>query len=585
MHIKSKIIFVILLTAFLPVKSQAQSGKSEAIAYFERDVKPILRKRCATCHNAERPRGELDLTSYSGIVAGGVIGKVAVAGKPEESPVYTFPAHLEEPNMPPNAPQIPQRELDVLRRWIEGGLLESAGDSASAASEAAPGATAESLVTPVVPARPSAISALAVSPVSQIAAVSGDRQIIVLDVSARIILGALRFPEGDVFALRFSKDGQTLLAGGGIGAESGKVVLFDTKTWARASTVGDEMDAVLSADLSSDRALVVLGGPSRIVKVVANPKGQIVHTFRKPTDWVTATSFSPDGLLIAAGDRFGGLFLWETHSGKEFLKLKGHPKAVSAIAWNDAGKKLVTGSEDGGIQVVDLNSGRVTDRWEAHPGGVLWVEAHPSGRLASSGRDGQIEIWEPDGKLAGNLGPASDQITRFGWTADGGSLVSGDLSGEVRIWNLANSSSVIVPMPMGKKPVAVALVAPVLPPAQDVVRKPVENISKVKQPGGLALPGNDLEAILASAREAAASSERTVAALAKLARSRPARSALPSAPTALESAKAALVALQAAVAADPGNSSLKRALLETERAVKSLEQSASRLNAGSGSTK
>ena len=55
---------------------------------------------------------------------------MAVAGKPEDSPIYTLPAHLEDPKMPPNAPKIPQREIDVLRRWVEGGLIERAGDSA-----------------------------------------------------------------------------------------------------------------------------------------------------------------------------------------------------------------------------------------------------------------------------------------------------------------------------------------------------------------------------------------------------------------------------------------------------------------------
>ena len=44
---------------------------------------------------------------------------------------------------------------------------------------------------------------------------------LVFDLAAHKLLGALPFPEGDLFCLRFSKDGQTLLAAGGGGAESG----------------------------------------------------------------------------------------------------------------------------------------------------------------------------------------------------------------------------------------------------------------------------------------------------------------------------------------------------------------------------
>ena len=78
---------------------------------------------------------------------------------------------------------------------------------------------------------------------------------------------------------------------------------------------------------------MVLGGPGRVVKVLASPRGDVLHTFRKPTDWVTAASISPDGLLVAAGDRFGGLFVWEVRTGREFLSLRGHAKAVTAIGW------------------------------------------------------------------------------------------------------------------------------------------------------------------------------------------------------------------------------------------------------------
>ena len=49
-------------------------------------------------------------------MAGGVSGKAAVAGKPDDSPLYTLAAHLDDPKMPPNKPKIPQRELDTIRK-------------------------------------------------------------------------------------------------------------------------------------------------------------------------------------------------------------------------------------------------------------------------------------------------------------------------------------------------------------------------------------------------------------------------------------------------------------------------------------
>jgi WD40 repeat protein len=399
------------------------------------------------------------------------------------------------------------------------------------------------------------------------------------DRASQKLLGALPFPEGDVFVLKFSPDGRMLLAAGGVGAESGKAVVFDTKTWARSSTLGDELDAVLAADLSADAARVVVGGPNRVVKVLANPGGKVLHTFRKPTDWVTSAAFSPDGLLVAAGDRFGGLFLWETRTGQEFLALRGHAKAVNAIAWNASADTLITAGEDGAIQVWDLHTGKVSSRWDAHAGGVLAVDVHRSGRVASAGRDRRIKVWEPNGQAVADLGPTSDQATRLSWTADARTLVSGDWSGEVRLWTLSDSSSTRLPMPVAARPARLALVAPVLTPARPYTPKtgaptPASSLAdRTEAP-------DSLESALASAREAAASAERTVASLSRLVQSR-ARSSAKSATTetedALSAANAALTSLRTALASDPGNTALTRAIEETGRAVRLLEQKRDRI--------
>src|SRR5579872_5308732 len=85
-------------------------------------VLPVFRKRCVVCHDRDRQKGDLDLSSVEGIKSGGATGAAVLSGNPDESPIYTLTAHLDAPKMPPNNPKIPQREIDLIRRWIEGGL-------------------------------------------------------------------------------------------------------------------------------------------------------------------------------------------------------------------------------------------------------------------------------------------------------------------------------------------------------------------------------------------------------------------------------------------------------------------------------
>ena len=37
--------------------------------------------------------------------------------------------HKEEPKMPPNAAKIPDAEIELIRKWIEGGALETSGST------------------------------------------------------------------------------------------------------------------------------------------------------------------------------------------------------------------------------------------------------------------------------------------------------------------------------------------------------------------------------------------------------------------------------------------------------------------------
>jgi WD40 repeat protein len=524
----------------LYAQTDAKKNALAEVVTFEKHVMPILRQHCLKCHNAEETRGDLDLSSLANILLGSSSGKVVQSGKPDESPLYLLAAHLDSPKMPPNKPKISERELELIRKWIAGGLVEkSASTSVVAKSE-----NGLAAIQPLT--RPSAITAIAISPTQPLAALPGQKQILIYDLLAEKLLGGIPFPEGEVHCLKFSRDGQILLAGGGIGGQSGKVVGFQVKSWNRSFTVGDETDAVLACDLSPDQTRVVLGGPTRAVKVYNVADGKLLHSFRKPTDWVTAVGFSPDGLLVSAGDRFGSFFLWETDSGKEYAILRGHTKGITGLSWQADGNAVLTSSEDGTVRL--WNPHQVTEEkyWNAHPKGVLDIQFHSSGKIATAGRDGFLRIWDRSGKRLTELGPTVDQALRIAFAPTASAVMSGDWSGEIKLWNLQGGQAKVILRPLKPKSV-VSEVSPPKPPDL-IVSVPSQQPAK-QTTDIVTVPKN-----VSASEVALQKSKRDVI---------------------KKSMEAALAQLRLALVLDPDNAAISRAVNEAEAAIRSLSSEVS----------
>ncbi len=427
---------------------QSQStGESETVVGYDQ-VREVIRKRCSTCHNPDEMRGDLDLSSLTALRAGATSGPVAVAGKPNQSMLYKLAAHLDDPVMPPNSPEIPGRELDLIRRWIEGGLAEKSGTRsdvpddapsevaiASSDSEVMPTSShASGLVAARAMLHSTAIAALDAHPKQNIVAVSGNQQAVLLDVATGKWLGAFDFPEGEVTALRFSRDGRLLVVAGGVAGLSGRVVAFDVATGKRVFQLADENDTILSVDLSADGSMLALGGPAKVVRIFNVASGEVLHTLRKHTDWVLTVRFSPDGLLLASGDRFGGLFVWEPQRGTEFHTLRGHIGAINAVVWDQTGETLVSGGEDGRIRTWNMHHGELTSQWSAGVGAILSLDSNGT-QVVCGGRSNNTLVWNsPEQKLGKHLG--SDQVERVAIAADGQSLVSADATGNIRLLDL-----------------------------------------------------------------------------------------------------------------------------------------------------
>ncbi len=432
---------------------------SAAKVTFDDNVLPILRDKCIGCHNPDKKRGGVVLNNYTKVMEGGSSGALVKPGDPDNSALFQAMAHLREPYMPPSSPMIPAESVAMVRQWILDGALENSGSKAVATGpkidvglpgvvrgkpDGPPPMPQKALgLDPVVrTARPNAVTALACSPWAPLAAVGGEKQVLLYNTDTLELIGVLPFPEGEAHVLKFSRNGGLLLAGGGHAGKSGKVVLWSVRTGERVIEVGDETDAVLAADISPDQTQVALGGPSKVVRIYSTKDGKLLHEIRKHTDWITALEYSPDGVLLTTGDRAGGLFVWEAFTAREYFTLRGHTAAITEISWRSDGNVCASASEDTTVRLWEMENGAAIKTWNAHGGGVESVRYARDGRIATAGRDKLVKLWDGGGNPVRSFDPLPDVALRTAFTWDDGRVIAGDWTGQATTWTAADGKAV-----------------------------------------------------------------------------------------------------------------------------------------------
>ena len=98
-------------------------------------VQKIIDSKCVACHSAEKKKGKLEMTSLETVLKGGDSGKpTVVAGKSGESDLVrriALPADDDDHMPPKDKPQVTDKELAVLKWWIDSGAKNDVKVAAS----------------------------------------------------------------------------------------------------------------------------------------------------------------------------------------------------------------------------------------------------------------------------------------------------------------------------------------------------------------------------------------------------------------------------------------------------------------------
>jgi WD40 repeat protein len=422
------VLFGIVVLA-LPSLTPARAGDPPTPTY-ERDIKPILARRCVVCHSSSKKddlelSGGLALDSLEGVLAGAGRRKVVV---PRQAELSALVRRLTDEDidrrMPLQDRPLSPAQCELFRGWINAGLPRGAVapvPTASVLTEArtkvrprhaaaldvliptdvklAPktwNAAAGGALVVSAPVGPlPAVTALAFRGDSRLLAVGTYREVVLWDLGAGRPTAALSAIPGSVHALAFSRDGRRLAVGAGLPAQSGKVGVYSV------------------------------------------PDGTPIDEFTGHSDVVFAVAFRPDGAQLASASFDQTVRFWDLGTDRSAGVFRGHSDFVYALAYTPDGKALYSAGKDRTIKRINSRTFQEERTYSGQQDDVLALAIQPDGkRFVSAGHEPQLRWWSLDGdrplaQLNGHSGP----VQQLAFSADGRRLLSAGGDGSVRVWN------------------------------------------------------------------------------------------------------------------------------------------------------
>jgi WD40 repeat protein len=356
-----------LLALVVPGTSARAAGEPDPAFEAVR----LLKNNCFSCHNDQKKKGGLVMTSRDALLHGGEDGKVVVEGDPDQSPLLDSLAADADPHMPPKK-QLSPAQVATINAWIKNGAKWNA------AALVNPPSALRAVALAPLPASYHPVLAIALSPDSKQLAVGCGNEVVIYDVTGAnpsVVARANAHPD-PVQSMAWSPDGKTLATGA-----YRRVVIWNVESMA--------------------------------------PEKQITAGL---TDRITAVRFLPDGkqLVIADGRiaESGTVRIADTATGAIAASWPAHADTIFDIAVSEDGKTLATAGGDKLVKTWDVATHKETARFEGHAAQVLTLAFDAkSARLVSAGADQQIKVWDVKTRERTNtLGTHNTAINAVAWT-------------------------------------------------------------------------------------------------------------------------------------------------------------------------
>lgn len=158
---------------------------------------------------------------------------------------------------------------------------------------------------------------------------------------------------------------------------------------------------------------------------------------------LVAGRIDPAGKFVFATSEDRSIVRWRLDNEAKAV-FAGHDSWVFGLAFCDGGQTLLSAGGDGRLIWWPAADDKPTPRrtLNAHDGWARCVAVSPDGHLiATGGNDNLVKVWTADGKPVHTLKGHANRVYSVAFHPDG-RLISGDLMGSVRVWDVGPGKEV-----------------------------------------------------------------------------------------------------------------------------------------------
>lgn len=211
-------------------------------------------------------------------------------------------------------------------------------------------------------------------------------------------------------------------------------------------------ERTLELVVASDGRTLVSCGSEGTAKVWGTETRHLLRTHRPDGSSINALAIRGDGKQVATGGKGGAIQVWSTESGEiaaKFPKPGPPDSTVASLSFSLDGDLLAYSGDHTGVGLLSIPRGTVATTLDVSCDLVFTVRFDAaSGRLAAGCGDqeeaghghalGTIFVWDaPYDGAPSTLAGHGRAVFPLAFSADGSTLVSAEVSGAIRVWDVA----------------------------------------------------------------------------------------------------------------------------------------------------